>query len=218
MTTLLAEPVIETRSGDGFEVAEVNFPKRIVTVVAMPYERPAVVEYGNRMVTEVCSRGAFNGIEKRNGQIRANRDHSWDKLVGKVVATHPSRQEGLVTEIRIFNTDIGERTLHECDEGGLDASAGFQLLRRDDGRVYQDAEVWERNRTVRRLNRIRLDHVALVPNPAYMDATVLDVRKAPETPQEPRSDAETPNRDRLTYLELRAQLDALNQRYGIEGS
>ena len=77
----------------------------------MPYEQPAEVSDGGRVVTEVVSRGAFNGIEKRAGQIRANRDHSWDKLVGKIVALHPSRQEGLVAEVRIFETPLGEETL-----------------------------------------------------------------------------------------------------------
>ena len=78
--------------------------------------------------------------------------------------------------MRIFKTPLGEETLTLCDEGGLDASAGFSLLRRDDGRIWDDAEVWERNRSVRRLNRIRLDHLALVPNPAYPDARTLSVR------------------------------------------
>ena len=80
MSATLVEPTIEIRSGDGYQVAEVNFPKRIVTVIAMPYERPTEVVYGDRIVTEVASRSAFNGIEKRAGQIRANRDHSWDKI------------------------------------------------------------------------------------------------------------------------------------------
>ena len=83
MSATLVESTVEIRSGDGFQVADVNFPKRIVTVVAMPYERPADVAYGQRMVTEVVSRGAFNGIEKRAGKIKANRDHTWDKTVGK---------------------------------------------------------------------------------------------------------------------------------------
>ena len=68
MTELAETPAaVEIRSGQGYEVAEVNFPKRIVTVVAMPYERPTEVPYGNRIVTEVVSRDAFNGIEKRAG-------------------------------------------------------------------------------------------------------------------------------------------------------
>jgi phage head maturation protease len=219
MTATLAEPTleIEIRSGTGYEVAEVNFPKRIVTVLAMPYERPTQIVGRGRVYTEVVSRTAFVGAEKRASQIRANRDHSWDKLVGKIVGLHPSRKEGLVAEVRMFKTDIGERTLVECDEGGLDASAGFLLLRQNGntGPVYADAEVWEQNHTVRRLNRLRLDHLAFVPNPAYPDAAVLDVRSGDAAAQElPASAfASTPNRDSLTLAALQAEKAALDARW-----
>lgn len=212
--TELETPLVETRAA---QVAEVNYPKRTVTVIAMPYEQPTVIQEARRSYTEIVTRGAFAGTEKRgNGQIRANRDHSWDKLVGKVVAVHPSRSEGLVAEVRMFRTQIGEDTLIECDEGGLDASAGFGLLRQGPngtGPVYPDAEVWERNRSVRRLNRLWLDHLALVPNPAYQGATVLDVRDAAVRPQEPAGGDGTPNRDRLTIQEQQAALEALNRRW-----
>ena len=210
MTETMLETVIETRSGEGYEIAEVNFPKRIVTVVAIPYERPTQIVEARGAYIEVVSKGAFSGIEKRAKQIRANRDHTWDKLVGKVVAVHPSRAEGLVTEVKMFGTDIGERTLVECDEGGLDASAGFGLLRRDDGRVWDDAEVWDRTHTTRRLNRLFLDHVAFVPNPAYPDAVVQDVRNAPLGPGGVEA---TPNRDRLALQELAAAKEALDRRF-----
>jgi phage head maturation protease len=211
MTATMIEQTIETRNAG--VVADVNFPKRIVTCIAMPYEQPAEIYDGRRSFTEVVSREAFTGVERRASQIRANRDHSWDKLCGKVVALHPSRKEGLVAEVRMFGTDIGERTLVECDEGGLDASAGFQLLCRDDGRVYQDAEVWERNRTVRRLNRLRLEHLAFVPNPAYETAAVLSVRNAQEPPADERVSVSTPNLARLELDALRAAQAALDLKW-----
>jgi phage head maturation protease len=213
MTLTLVETGIETRAA---HVAEVNFPKRLVTVIAMPYEQPTQIHERGRSFTEVVTRGAFDGIEKRaRSKLRVNRDHIWDKLVGKVVGLHPSRTEGLVTEIRMFGTDIGERTLIECDEGGLDASAGFALLRRDEGRgpVWDDAEVWEQNRSLRRLNRLWLDHVALVPDPAYPGAVVESVRNTPTGAQEPLGVDATPNRDRLTVAEQKAAADALNRRW-----
>ena len=141
--TLIEAPTdIEVRSG---QVAEVNFPKRTLTCIAMPYERPTVIPYGSKQVTEVVSRTAFSGIEKRTSQVRVNRDHSWDKPVGKVVGLHPSRKEGLVTEVRIAKTTLGDETLELCDEDILGASVGFGLLRRDgnSGPVYDDAEIWE---------------------------------------------------------------------------
>jgi phage head maturation protease len=212
LVELVAEPdiVVETRSA---QVADVSFPKRIVTVIAMPYEQPALIHTNRRSFTEVVTRGAFDGIEKRASRIRAFRDHDYRDVVGKIMAAHPSRSEGLVTEVRMFATDIGERTLIECDEDGLSASAGFGLLRRDDGHVWDDAEVWESNRAVRRLNRLWLDHLAFVPNPAYPGAKVLDVRDASERPQEPVSQDATPNRDRIVLDQLRAQRDALDARW-----
>ena len=216
MTETLTEPMIEIRSGDGYQVAEVDFPKRVITVVAMPYERETEIHEPSGTFVEVVSRTAFDGIEKRTGKVRANRDHSWDRPVGKVVGLHPSRQEGLVAEVRISRTNLGQETLELCEDDVLSASAGFGLLRRDDGRVWDDAEVWERNRSVRRLNRLWLDHLAFVPNPAYPDAAVISVRAV--RPQEaPRGDASveaTPNRDQLTFEELRAARDALNAKWG----
>jgi HK97 family phage prohead protease len=212
MSATLAPPDVEIRSGDGYQVADVNYPKRIVTVIAMPYERPTQVPFGGGMVTEIVSRGAFQGIEKRAGQIRANRDHSWDKPVGKLVALHPSRKEGLVTEVRISATPLGEETLALCDDDVLSASVGFALLRRDDGRVWDDAEVWERSRLTRRLNRLWLDHLALVPNPAYPDAAVLGVRNTPTNSLEPVSRVATPNLDRIAFEAKQAMYDALEGR------
>jgi len=213
MTVAVVEAMVEIRSGDGYHVADVNFPKRLVTVVAMPYERPTEIIDRGRVFTEVVSRGAFDGIEKRTSKIRANRDHSWDKPVGKITGLHSSRKDGLVAEVKISQTTLGTETLELCEDDILSASAGFGLLRRDDGRVWDDAEVWERNRTVRRLNRLFLDHVAFVPNPAYPDATVIDVRQVAATVP---VDA-TPNRDRLALQlvieQQRALYEQLNSRY-----
>jgi len=209
LTEPVAAPAVETRSA---QVADVNFPKRLVTVIAMPYEQPTTIHTNKRSFTEVVSRGAFDGIEKRASRIRAYRDHRYDNVVGKITGMHPSRSEGLVTEVRMFGTDRGDETLTLCDEDGLGASAGFGLLRRDDGRVWDDAEVWE-GRSVRRLNRLWLDHLAFVPNPAYPGATVLSVRDAAVRPQEPFSGDATPNRDRLALEEQRALKAEIDRRW-----
>jgi hypothetical protein len=118
----------------------------------------------------------------------------------------------------MFTTDIGERTLVECDEGGLDASAGFQLLvDKATGRPYPDAEVWERHRTVRRLNRLHLEHLAFVPNPAYESAAVLSVRNTVGSRQEAaggeRMSVSTPNLDRAALDVLKAQKAALDGKW-----
>lgn len=214
----VVEAGIETRAGHpGQQVADVNFPKRVVTVVAMPYESPTVVHYHGKPVTEIVSRTAFDGVEKRTGTVKAFRDHRYQGLVGKIVGLHPSRREGLVSEVKIFSTPLGDETLTLCDEGGLDASVGFGLLHQPDGRVYPDAQVWERNGSIRRLNRLFLDHLALVPDPAYPDAVVLDVRAGVErtpTPSGGLGGVEaTPNRARLVLDAQRAAYAALNERW-----
>lgn len=213
MTETIAESTVETRSA---EVADVNFPKRIVTVVAAPYEQPAEnVYYHGRYITEVVSRGAFDGIERRTSQIKVLREHSWDKPVGRIVGLHPSRKEGLVAEVKISATDLGNESLELCQDHVLGSSMGFELLRQGGGRgpVYPDAEVWERNRTVRRLNRLRLDHLSLVGNPQYPGASVLDVRSQQEARTGDAAAGCTPNLDRIAYQELKAQYDEMNRRW-----
>jgi segregation and condensation protein A len=78
----------------------------------------------------------------------------------------------------MFSTAVSGTTLvpHE----GAWTHQGFLA---DDGRVWDDAEVWEQSHSVRRLNRLWLDHLALVPNPAYPGAVVQDVRHT-ATPQD----------------------------------
>src|SRR4030095_1969836 len=81
----------------------VDFPARLVEVVVCPYEQPALVEYQGRMVRETIGRGAYNGIQRRAGsnKVRANRDHDITRPVGYATRFEPSRDEGLVAEIRI---------------------------------------------------------------------------------------------------------------------
>src|SRR5262249_48592706 len=151
--------------------------------------------------------------------ITVNRDHHRGLLVGKTLALHPSREEGLVAELSISRTELGEETLVLADDGILDASAGFELLRQGpDGRgpVYPGAGSWERGGgTRRRLNRVKLDHIALAPDPAYEDARVLAVRDAAANSQEPLSGVATPNLDVYHHSEFAALAAALDSKYGV---
>jgi len=161
------------------------------------------------MITEVCSTGAYEGIEARNDRVRVNRDHDVTRTVGRAVRFHPSRQEGLVAEIRISETPLGEETLVLADDGVLDASAGFGLLRDRQGKVVPGAETWERTDR-RRLNHLFLGHIGLTPEPAYETANVLAVRKAEKVPA-----GVTPNLDRLELDRFREQAAELDRRYGL---
>lgn len=152
------------------KVAGVQFAQRLVRLIVMPYDERATVEHRGRMITESVAPGAFNGIQRRlNGRgIKANRDHDVSKVVGRVVNLDPDHSDGLVADVRIANTTLGNETLNLADEGLLDASAGFAPL---DG-----GEKWV-SRDERRLTRLYLGHVAFVGEPAFEGARVLSVRE-----------------------------------------
>lgn len=200
---------IEVRSA---ALVDVSFPKRTIELVVMPYETEAHdVDYHGRSITEICSRGAYAGVEARTGRIKVNRDHDYQRVCGRSVKFHASRDDGLVAECRISRSSLGEDTLHDCADGMLDASAGFGLMRRNGrtGPVVPGAEVWE-TRSRRRLNHLYLDHIALVPEGAYVGADVLAVRaRSNETVAVPA----TPNLDALWLREQREKLAALDAVY-----
>lgn len=147
----------------------VDFPKRTIELIAVPYEQETIVEHGGRMVWEIVSRGAFDGIERRPNRVRVNRDHDLTRTVGRAVAFHPSREEGLVAEVRIARTDLGTETLELADEGCLDASVAFLPM--------AGGEKWEQRDRVR-MRKCWLGHIAMTPDPAYEGAKVLAVRNA----------------------------------------
>jgi HK97 family phage prohead protease len=149
------------------ETLDVNYPNRTIELIVTPYETPAVVQMGGRNVTEVFSRGAYEGIERRANRVKVNRDHDIQRTVGKAIAFHPSREVGLVAEVRIAKTPLGDETLALADEGILDASAGYLPM--------TDGEVWETRERVR-VTKAWLGHIAMTPDPAYESAQVLAVR------------------------------------------
>jgi HK97 family phage prohead protease len=184
----------------------VSFPERTIELVVMPYEEETLIEdprHPGRMAFEVCSRGAFDGIERRANRVRVNRDHDAKRTVGRAIAFHPSREEGLVAEIRIARTELGDETLTLADEEILDASAGFLPM--------PGGELWEtRNR--RRLNKAWLGHIALTPDPAYESSRVLAVRQAAAVAGAIAAERiETPNLDTLRALMLDERYSLLDK-------
>ena len=160
----------------------VSYPDRTIELIVMPYERETVVAHQGRMVHEIVSRGAFNGIERRANRIRVNRDHDVKRTCGRAVAFYPDRDEGLVAKIRIAQTELGDETLTLADEDMLDASAGFLPM--------PGGEKWE-TRSRCRLTKCWLGHIAMTPDPAYETARVLAVRNQdtgppPGTPGHPQ--------------------------------
>jgi phage head maturation protease len=163
---------IEIRSST--EIAEVDSRLRIITLLTVPYERWAKVEYRGEVWDEVFSRTAFDGIEKRPQRVRVNREHLRGDTVGKAVAFYPDRPEGLVSEVRISKTLRGDDTLALAEDDCLSSSVGFGVL--------PSNQVLDRRLMQRRINTAWLDHIALVESPAYEGADVLNVRDALDPP------------------------------------
>jgi HK97 family phage prohead protease len=194
-----------------FRTAEqigVSFPKRTIELIVMPYEQEALVPHpdkSGRMVYEVISRGAFDGIERRANRVRVNRDHYHPDttVVGRAVAFHPSRQEGLVSEVRIAKTPLGDETLQLADEECLDASAGYLPM--------AGGEKWESRKRFR-VSRAWLGHIALVSEPAHEGARVLAVRGKQEGELEAVA---TPNLAAFELKRLQDAYAAIDARYSV---
>lgn len=183
------------------ETVGVSFQKRTIELIVTPWEQEALVRWKGRLVTEIFTRGAYDGIERRANRIRVNRDHDPARTVGRAVAFYPSREEGLVAELRIAKTDLGDETLTLADDDCLDASAGYLPMGRD-------GEQWE-NRERVRIRKAWLGHIALVPQPAYEGARVLAVRSLEDTVED-TGRVSTPNLDAIREWQLRRQYERLH--------
>lgn len=178
-----AVATIETRSAA--TVGGVDFGERIITVIAVPYEQPTPVPYQREVWNEVFSRSAFNGIETRQKRVPATacfnlraEDHEGARVVGRAQAFFPSRDEGLVTDLKISRTPAGDEVLALADDGAMDVSVGFAVKNRLD-------QILDRPTRTRRINRAFLDHIAFVAQPAYTGAKVLAMRSENSTDVEP---------------------------------
>lgn len=156
-------------------IDNVDFAERILTVIAVPFEVPTQVPYRGEVWQEVFTRSAFNGFEPSKRRVPVSAvlklpaiDHNDGHLVGKVVGTYPERSEGLILDMHIANTPHGSETLELANNDMLSPSVGFAVRGSD--------QELDRRTMRRRVNRAFLDHVSMVPHPAYLGAKVLSVR------------------------------------------
>jgi HK97 family phage prohead protease len=187
---------LEIRSA---ELTSVRYADRVIELVVVPWESDAMVPHEGRMIRERFTRGAFAGLERRANRIRVNRDHQAERTVGRALTFH-DRDDGLIAEVRIAQTALGEETLELANEGALDASAGFLPM--------PGGESWHERRTLRRISKAWLGHIALTPDPAYIDARVLAVRTAEPVPAS-TAPAATPLLDEVRSWRLRDQFGSL---------
>lgn len=169
------------------KVDAVDYSQRLVTVVAVPYEEQTLVEYRQELWNELFERGSFTGIEKRPNRVRANRDHNKTRTVGKAMRFWPDRDEGLVAEIRIAQTILGDETLALADDDCLSVSVGFGVRPSD--------QILDRRSMTRRIKTAYLDHISFVESPAYEGATVLSVRETDTVNAAGLEPLRTPNLD-----------------------
>lgn len=168
----------------------VNFSERIITVVAVPYGKPANVMYRNEIWHEFVEPGAFDGVAASPHRVRANRDHDGSRIVGKAVQMHLTDPRGLIAEIKIAKTVLGDETLALADDECLSSSIGFRCAPSG----YQS----HRPTMTRRIKSGYLDHIAFVANPAYPDAEVISVRLDDLPDAATLDPLHTPELDRLT--------------------
>lgn len=176
---------VETRSA-GVQIDNVDFAQRIITVLAVPYEHPTQVPFRQEMWTEVFSRSAFNGIESQTRKIPATTslsipapDHVGARLVGRVLSSDPYRDAGLISEVKISRTAVGDETLELASDEALFPSIGFMIK---NPRFDQELDQYTKTR---RVNRAFLDHLAFVGQPAYEGAKVLAMRSEGAVEEQP---------------------------------
>lgn len=185
-------------------VAEVNFPNRIITVIVTPYDKAAQVPYRGDVWDESFDRSAFSGIEVCPHRVRANREHVRGMTVGKAVSFDPNCSEGLLSEVRIAKTELGNETLALANEEMLSASAGYG--------VRKGGEHLDRTSMTRRITSAFLDHIAFVESPAFADAQVISVRNGTNVAVEQLPPYDAPNLD-AEIQELRGILEWTRNRF-----
>ncbi len=158
-------PPIETREID---VQSVDYEDRIITVIAAPYGQSAPVMFRGDIWDEFFENTAFDSVIDRPNRVRVNRGHDKQRTMGKVVQFRSLADTGLIADVRVAKTPLGEETLELAREGMLGASVGFAAAP-----SWMKIDV--RNKT-RRIHRAHLDHLSFVESPAYAGAEVLEVR------------------------------------------
>lgn len=165
MAAVLDRAPVEWRTAT---VADVRFAERMIDLIVVPYNEETIVEYRGKLVTESVLPGAFDGIEGRPGRVTVNRDHDYTRTVGITRAFQPGMAQGLGATVRISGTQLGDEALELAYDGALGVSVGMA--------VKQSDQRWSQNNTRRHIVKAFVDHIALVPNPAYVGADVLAVR------------------------------------------
>lgn len=158
---------------------DVRAAKREIEGLAVPYNRPTRVsdDGGRSWYSEAFAPGVFDRHTLNSpaniGRVRLNWTHdeqfellSW---IGRALELRESA-EGLVGVYRVDDSPFGDAALAKVADrqvGGMSISAKIFA----ESRARADGVVWR--------TRAALRHVALVEQPAYVEAAVTAVRERP---------------------------------------
>jgi HK97 family phage prohead protease len=141
---------------------------RKVSGIVVPYDSPTQL---NRSTIEVFRKGSLaKTVSERGSKIALHLTHDPLSIIGKAVDWRDDAR-GMWAEFHVSNTTQGNDALELIRDGVLHSfSIGFKAIaNRTDVTNRNGTRVYERK-------EVRLGHVALVPNPAYQDATVEGLR------------------------------------------
>lgn len=170
---MVDEPIVGEileRSDAAILTDDVDFKRRIVDIIAVPYDEETEVRWRGEVWREVFTRSAFNGIEDHAGRIPVRREHTLGETVGKVVRLDPRDSRGLLASVKIAKTLKGDDTLQLAAEDMLGASVGYYVKRPSDVEL-------NRRSMLRRVRRAFLEHLAMTDTPAYVGAVPVAVRE-----------------------------------------
>ena len=108
-------------------LTDVDVPKRILELQAVPYEEETQVPWRGEIWNEVFSRSAFDGIEDHAGRVMVNREHSKGNTVGKVIQFDPKQKDGLFTRVKVARTELGDETLALAEDDMIYPSLGYYV-------------------------------------------------------------------------------------------
>jgi HK97 family phage prohead protease len=141
---------------------------RTLEVLLAPWNTPATVDDGEGRYTETLARGAL--VPAAGRVVGVYRDHN-GPLIGRL-DSHWDNEDGLYGNLRIADTAEGRDTLALLAERVVEGvSVEFEI---DDAPAHRGADVT-------RTGPLAMTGVALVPYPAYQQATVLSARSEPPT-------------------------------------
>lgn len=168
------------------QTGAVDFAERTIEVRVMPYGEEISVEFQGKPIRERVEPGSFKRIDPASARITVNRDHDYTRTVGRLAELR-DEDTGAEGVMKISNTPLGDETLQLAQDRVLGASVAMAVARSG----------MEVRNGLRRIFRVDvLDHVALLPNPAYAGAEVLDVREA-----SPLSAVEFPNLESVLSID-----------------